>query len=987
MIPRLGTEPADAPYAAFLADLRRLGFTGQLTDAYADRTVLATDNSVYQRTPRAVAYPATVSDLQILAKLAADQAYRSIVIAPRGGGTGTNGQSLSDGMLVDISRNMNCILEINPAGGWARVEAGVVKDQLNAALQPYGLFFAPELSTSNRATIGGMISTDASGQGSCLYGKTRDHVLELTTVLLDGSVWTSRTIDEATLAEIKARPDKVGLIHRTVDDIQREQAQEIARRFPKLNRCLTGYDLAHIRNGTGEFDLNAILCGSEGTLGFLAEAKVRVLPIPKCSAIVNIRYGSFDGALRDASNLIELKAASVETVDSLVLSLGRNDSSWAGVGQYFPDDPEGPAQAINLVEFIADNHDGLEMRLSEVEAALQASSGTGQRRGHTIARSEKDTKEIWTMRKRAAGLLGNVQGEKRPIPFVEDTAVPPEKLADYIVEFRDLLDRRGLAYGMFGHVDAGVLHVRPAIDMKDPEQERLLREITDEVAALTLKYGGLLWGEHGKGLRSEYGPSFFGPLYPALQEIKGAFDPGNQLNPGKIVAPTDGRLFKLDEITTRGQLDRQIAPQSRAVFSEAMYCNGNGACFNFDPDDAMCPSWKATRDRQHSPKGRSGLAREWLRLLDQRGYILSLDQAQTRLSTLPLRIWNSFQSWRGQADFSHEVKAAMDGCLACKSCVGQCPIKVDVPAFRSKFLSAYYGRYLRPPRDLLVAVLERALPIAAHAPTLYNAFVASAVGTRLLQLLGLVATPKLTGQRPEALLSGMGVRLATEEAISKVSTSERERSVVIVQDAFTSYFDTKLLVDLARVIQGLGHLAWIAPFKPNGKPALVNGRLEAFQRLAGANARMLNALSASGVKLVGIDPSMTLTYRSEYRTALGKGAPMVLLPQEWLKEILSQRARPAPAREQFYLLPHCTERTNAIAATGDWKSVFASLGADLNILPSGCCGMAGTYGHEAANRATSELIYSMSWGPVLERSDIRDRLLATGYSCRSQVRL
>lgn len=338
-----------------------------------------------------------------------------------------------------------------------------------------------------------MIGTDASGQGSCLYGKTRDHVLELTTVLLDGTAWVSSPLDDHALAAIEMRDDLVGAVHRTVASAHRENVAAIAATFPKLNRCLTGYDLDHIRNPEGLFDLNAILCGSEGTLGFIAEAKLRVLQLPRARALVNVSYGSFDAALRDAPNLVALNAASVETMDSLVLQLGRGDSSWPKIASCFPNDPDGLAAALNLVEFVADSEAELDERLANVGPALGVSS-SDTRRGYGVTRRAADIKNIWEMRKRAAGMLGNVHGDKRPIPFVEDTAVPPERLADYIGEFRDLLDRRGLKYGMFGHVDAGVLHVRPAIDMKDPTQEVLIREITDEVVALTLKYGGLLWG-------------------------------------------------------------------------------------------------------------------------------------------------------------------------------------------------------------------------------------------------------------------------------------------------------------------------------------------------------------------------------------------------------------------------------------------------------------------------------------------------------------
>jgi FAD/FMN-containing dehydrogenase len=312
MIPPLAqvTAPA-ALHVMFLAELRARGFEGSLSPTYADRTVLSTDNSIYQVFPQAIAFPKGIDDLVRIARLAAEPRFRALKLAPRGGGTGTNGQSLSDGLVVDLSRDMNRILEIDPVRRRVRVEAGVVKDHLNKALEPHGLFFAPELSTSNRATVGGMINTDACGQGSCIYGKTRNHVLSLTTVLLDGTIWTSRPLEEAELKAVEARPDRVGAIHRLVNAIHRENEALIAERFPKLNRSLTGYDLAHIRNGEGRFDLNAILCGAEGTLGFIAEAELNVLPIPKHAALVNVRYGSFDAALRDTRPLVAMQAASI----------------------------------------------------------------------------------------------------------------------------------------------------------------------------------------------------------------------------------------------------------------------------------------------------------------------------------------------------------------------------------------------------------------------------------------------------------------------------------------------------------------------------------------------------------------------------------------------------------------------------------------------------------------------------------------------------
>ncbi|SFU92497.1 FAD/FMN-containing dehydrogenase [Methylobacterium sp. 174MFSha1.1] len=986
MIPRLASLPETAPlHAAFCAELRARGFAGDLSLSGADRTVLATDNSIYQLTPQAVAFPRDRDDLVRIAKLLSEDRFAGMRIAPRGGGTGTNGQSLTDGLVVDLSRHMNRVLAIDPEARTVRVEAGVVKDQLNAALRPFGLFFAPELSTSNRATIGGMISTDACGQGSCLYGKTRDHVRALTTILSDGTVWRSEPLDPARLAGVQARGDRAGAIHRDLDRIQRENAALIAETFPPLNRCLTGYDLAHLRRADGLFDLNAVLCGSEGTLGFLVEATLAVLPLPGHAALVVLRYASFDAALRDARALSDLAPASIETIDSTVLALAQGDPVWDGVAAFFPEDAGERARGVNLVEFVGDGEAVVAAQLTRLTALLDAAGPVAGRRGYTIARAEAEIGRIWTMRKKAVGLLGNRTGEARPIAFVEDTAVPPENLADFIAAFRAVLDRHGLDYGMFGHVDAGVLHVRPAIDMKAPGAESLVRAVTEEVVALTQAYGGLLWGEHGKGVRSEFSPVVFGPLYPALQAVKAAFDPGNQFNPGKIAAPEGSSLLTIDGVPTKGSHDRAIPAEVRAGYDEALHCNGNGACFTYDPDEAMCPSWKGTRERRHSPKGRAQLMREWLRRLAVQGFdpLAEARASRTRPGwrTFPARLAATLR--RRDDDFSHEVHEAMAGCLACKSCTGQCPIKVDVPTFRAKFLELYHGRYLRPLRHHAVAALEPLAPWFARAPRLVNAAMKLGAG----RAVGLVHAPTLSGLDLRRETARRGVAFADPEVLARLSPAERLASVVVVQDAFTSHYDTPVLLALLDLLIGLGIRPWLAPFRPNGKPLHVHGFLGRFERVAAANAEGLGRIAATGVPLVGLDPSMTLTYRSEYKQALpGRELPQVALVQEWLAARLDARATD-PDAEPYWLLPHCTERATAQAAVTAWATVFRTFGLSLAVLPSGCCGMAGTYGHEAENRATSERIYGLSWAKPVADKGRTGRLLADGYSCRSQAKI
>ena len=984
MIAQLPVSAPATDYAAFLDALRASGFRGQFSTDYGTRTVLATDNSIYQRLPQAAVFPLDADDVAKVAALMAEPRFRQIKLTPRGGGTGTNGQSLTDGIVVDLSRHMNRILEINVEERWVRVQAGVVKDQLNAALKPHGLFFAPELSTSNRATVGGMINTDASGQGSCTYGKTRDHVLELHSVLLGGEHLHSLPVDDATLDAACALPGRVGEVYRMAREIQETQGELIESTFPKLNRCLTGYDLAHLRDDAGRFNLNSVLCGAEGSLGYVVEAKLNVLPIPKYAVLVNVRYTSFMDALRDANALMAHKPLSIETVDSRVLMLAMQDIVWHSVAEYFPADPDKPTLGINLVEFCGDEPDEVNARVAAFIQHLQQDTSV-ERLGHTLAEGSAAVTRVYTMRKRSVGLLGNVEGEVRPQPFVEDTAVPPEQLADYIAEFRALLDGYGLTYGMFGHVDAGVLHVRPALDMKDPAQAALVKPISDAVAALTQRYGGLLWGEHGKGLRSEYVPDYFGALYPALQRLKGAFDPHNQLNPGKICTPPDSAegLIKVNEAPLRGEHDRQIDERVWQSFGSAVHCNGNGACYNYDPDDAMCPSWKATRQRQHSPKGRASLIREWLRLQGAANIDVLAPNSVSWLKGLPQRLRNVRAQKQGQADFSHEVYDAMAGCLACKSCAGQCPIKVNVPDFRSRFLELYHNRYQRPLRDYLIGSLEFTIPYLAHAPGLYNAVMGSKfVGGLLADRIGMVDSPLISRFNFQATLKRCGVRAASVPALRELTLAQRERSIVLVQDAFTRYFETPLLAAFIDLAHRLGHKIFLAPYSANGKPLHVQGFLGAFAKAAIRNGSQLKALADCGVPLVGLDPAMTLVYRQEYQKVPGlEGSPKVLLPQEWLMDVLPEQG--GGKGGSFRLLAHCTEKTNVPASTKQWEQVFSRLGLKLVTEATGCCGMSGTYGHEARNQETSKTIFEQSWAGKLDKEG---EPLATGYSCRSQVK-
>lgn len=990
MIPRLEThEPIETKASSFLQALAVSGFSGEIASDDATRAVLSTDNSIYQIMPQAVVFPRDHDDVVRLTRVAHE--HPEVTLYPRGGGTGTNAQSLGHGVIVDTSRHMNAILEINIEERWARVQCGAVKDHLNAQIREHGLFFAPDLSTSNRATIGGMINTDASGQGSVQYGKTRDHVLGLRAVLLSGETFETSVLSDAALDALPENSTE-GRIGRKLRDLFDTNREAIDAGFPKLNRCLTGYDLKHVRTEDGQIDLNSVLCGSEGTLAFITEAKINLELLPTEVSLVAVQYGSFMDALLDAQELMTHGATSIETVDSKVLNLAMNDFVWDSVSAYFPSGSQ-TLQGINLVEFTDFDAEALATKVERFSQHLHAVAASGGRSfAHTIARGRSQVNQIWAMRKRAVGLLGGVKSAKKPVAFVEDTCVPPENLAAFIGEFREVLDAHSLDYGMFGHVDAGVLHVRPALDLKDPDSLPMIRTITDQVVELTKKYHGLLWGEHGKGVRSEYAPLFFGELYPAICSVKALFDPENRLNPGKIAGPTpDTALLRIDEVPLRGTRDRRIASELVQQASTALVCNGNGACHNYDPDDRMCPSWKATRDRRHSPKGRAGLMREWVTRLSDAGVTtLPTPSIGAELAGYPMKMYRTLRMKSGRYDFSHEVYEAMSGCLACKSCTGQCPIKVSVPTFRSQFLSAYYSRYARPVKDWIVGTLEYVLPFAAQVPALYNAVVRSSLGASVFKYLGLVDSPTLSGIDPHRAIADAGFRVASLTELEEMSQSDPgrfARQVVVVQDAFTSYFETQVVLDLFHVLHRLGFEPSLMPFSANGKPLHVHGFLSWFKLLATKNAARLNRLAELQVPLVGVDPSMTLTYRSEYQEA-GIETPDVLLMQDFLATRLLPGAVPTVLPVKKYrLFAHCTEATNAKESLQPWQTIFALAGHQLSIESVGCCGMAGTFGHERDNLALSKTIYTQSWAPKVDAQDTdRGEILATGYSCRSQVK-
>ena len=966
---------------AFVNALRQHGFEGHIGDDPASRLLAATDNSVYQQLPALVLFPSSKADIHRLLAAANEASLQDVRFAARGGGTGTNGQSLTDQVVVDSSRHTNKILNIDPAAQTVEVEPGVVLGQLNSVLSAYGLFFPPSTSTASRVTIGGMIGTDACGKGSRVYGRTGDYIASLQLHLADGREITCRQFPAAELASAAAN-DSVTFA-RAVKALLDPHREAIANGFPDLHRSLTGYNLRDALLPDGGVDLTRLVAGAEGTLGIISRVRLRLKPLPSQKAVVVVRYADFDQALRDAQWLVESAPAAVETLDDRIQAVARHDPLWPTVELAMQGDGKDGRIMCNFVELVADSPGALEAQLTALTARLDVRGSP-----YHIARGQEEMTALWNIRSRSVGMLGRTEGARKPVAFVEDTAVPPAVLADYIAEFRELLERHGVDYAMFGHVDVGCLHVRPALDMTEAADRDRIRVISDAVVALVKRYRGLLWGEHGKGYRGEYTREFFGPaLYEVLGDVKALFDPNNRMNPGKIVAPSTRPepLTAIDAVPFRGQFDQQIPVKTRQRWGSAMVCNGNGVCFDWDSANVLCPSYKVTGDRVQSPKGRATLLREWLRQLAEQGQ--APEQIKPRF----------FRRARQQnsKDFAHQVHHAMAGCLGCKACATQCPVHVNIPDVRSRFLDVYHRIYRRHLRDYLIANAEGLAPLlAAFSPLLAPIMSARPIKSLLFRI-GVVDAPlprRDHGIR-QARLAGYHVARSWAQAQRYLTTVDNP--VAVLPDAFTGFHEQDTLPAVCAVIAATGATPVVLPFQASGKALHAHGMLAAQRRVSKRLLQRLLEIEAAtdtGTGIVIIEPSVGLFLRDDCHGLLPDGHPCLSLFSEWLYEhrdalagaledgALEDRHLNKPRNYQLFM--HCTEQTADAAAANLWQEIFALTGQPLSLHAAGCCGMAGAYGHQSEHLSNSRALFETGWSNHLRG---QASVLATGYSCRTQV--
>jgi FAD/FMN-containing dehydrogenase/Fe-S oxidoreductase len=902
---------------------------GEVSSSLAQRGAFSTDNSVYRIVPALVVAPRDAGDVETLLKAADEEPFRSLSLTGRGGGTGTNGQALNDGIIVDFRRQMNRILEINLEEGWADVEPGLVLDDLNSSLASHGVFFAPTTSTANRCTIGGMVSTDASGKGSRIYGKTGDNLLGLDLVLSGGQ---SLRFDETPpdwshpmLSEIEAACDA--------------GREPLLARVPRLSRRFTGFDLEMARPDKRTLCWWRLAVGAEGTLGLITRIRVKLTKKPAHNRLGVIAVERFIDALDATERLLAFDPLAIEVMDEWVQRLARE----GGLLDDVPKSLTGQGDTVLVfIEFAGNDASKVDEQMA---ACLRAAAELPGFVAAHAASKPSDIAHLWSVRSGAVGLLGAAEGRRKPIAFVEDCVVPPERLSEFVAAFRQILDEHGLAYGIYGHADVGCLHVRPALDIDDAQDRERFKAVSDAVFAAATAHGGIFWGEHGKGIRGDYLEAFVGEdVFRAFCRIKTAFDPGHRLNPGKLYVAQTERL------SVSGAPFRTVRPKNGARYSQAFDCNGNALCLSYSASVPMCPSFKVSAELRHSPKGRA----EALKALEE-----------ARLSGAAV------------SDLEDDVFDAMAGCLGCKSCASACPMHIDIPELRSQFLETYYATRRRPLADSAVAALERFSPYLARLRSPWRLISATRFYRSVGEALGLVDLPPPAPAEPLRNLP-----IVSAERLESLAGTD---TVALVQDPFTTLFGTNAILDVANGLGALGFRPVLLPLVPAGKALHVKGYRKAFRSRAEAFAQMLGRAGKSGVPLVGVDPALIYMLRSEYKAAGKTPASKVQSPEEFLLAQI-EKGRIAPVRssdtQALSLFLHCTEKTLRPHAARDWTRVFDHLGIPAKVVATGCCGMSGLFGHERRNQEWSRKLYDMSWRkPVEEASAVA----ATGFSCRCQV--
>jgi FAD/FMN-containing dehydrogenase/Fe-S oxidoreductase len=924
------------------------------------KTLYATDASVYRELPLAVALPQNNNDIKELIKFANHQ---KISLIPRAAGTSLAGQCVGDGIVVDISKHFNQILEINTNENWVRVQPGVVRDELNVFLEPYGLFFGPNTSTANRCMLGGMVGNNSCGSTSIVYGSTRDHVIELRTILSDGSeaVFNQLSFDNF---KKKAQAQTLeGKIYRQIYDAlsNEEVQQEIENNFPKktVSRRNTGYAVDALldtniftQTTNKNFNFCELLCGSEGTLAFTTEIKLNLVPLPKPNVVlVAAHFNSIQESLQATIIAMQKDITACELMDKTILDCTKNNIEQQK-NRFFV---EGNPEAILIIEFREDSLIEARSKAKELILTLQQ-KGLGYAHPKII---DKDTESVWNLRKAGLGLLANIPGDKKAVACIEDTAVAVEDLPEYIEAFTALMTSYHQKAVYYAHAGAGELHLRPILDLKTSEDVKLFRDISEASAKLVKSYSGSLSGEHGDGrVRAEFIPLVLGNKnYELFKSIKQTWDPNNIFNPGKIVnaKPMHENLrYEADLVIPKAETIFNFNDDG-GILKTVEKCNGSGDCrkLNF-AGGTMCPSYRATLDEKDTTRGRANVLREFL-------------TQNTK-----------------ENPFDHpEIKEAMDLCISCKGCKSECPSNIDMATLKAEFQYQYYKGKSRSLRDSLVASNAKLNGIASMFPKIHNAIVNQKWFKSGLGIATKRSLPKLQKQ-------------TLGKWFKSFKQTEKARKVYLFFDEYTNYYDVEIGKKAILLLNSLGYKVLSVDHLESGRAYISKGFLKEAKNIATANVTQFKDLVSNKIPLIGIEPSAILSFRDEYINLVDQPlkeeatilSQSVFLIDEFLaNEIEAKNINSevfTKESKQILLHGHCHQK--ALSQTKFTKSILSlPFNYTVSEIPSGCCGMAGSFGYEKEHFEISQKIGSQVLFPSLKKANKNVILAANGTSCRHQI--
>jgi FAD/FMN-containing dehydrogenase/Fe-S oxidoreductase len=925
------------------------------------RHLYANDASMYEELPRGVFFPESTTDIQNLVHNANREHFS---ITARSGGTSLAGQATGEGVIMDVSRHMSEIFEVNAEKKYASLQPGVIRDTLNREAAAHSLLFGPDTATTNRCMIGGMIGNNSCGIYSIKHRTTREHVLEIVAVLSDGSLVRFHPLSEEELQEKRSLDTLEGQIYRGMIRLIEQNRDAILNAYPHpdIIRRNTGYALDRLCemqpfNSDGrKFNLAELLCGSEGTLAMTASAKLQLVPTDPHRVVLAPHFTSIRKAMEATVEAVKFDPAAVELVDHIILEATKGNIEQRKNRFFLNGDPH----AILIIEFDGQDHGKLLKKAQELERKL---SELGLSDSAPVIEKNEDIKKVWDLRKAGLGLLMGLGSDQRSPSFCEDTAVRVQDLPAYVDDFQKILDKYNTECVFYAHASVGELHLRPVIDITKPEGIKKMEVMAEEIASLVSDYNGSLSGEHGDGrARSPYIEKVLGTeMMPLLQKVKELWDPNYMFNPGKIVKPKPiSESLRVSPGYTKPDVDTRFHWRKEGSFGNAVeLCNGAGVCRKLaESGGTMCPSYMATKEEKDSTRGRANLFRQL------------------------------FSGQQADAFESDELHDALDLCISCKACKSECPANVDMARMKAEFMQGWHDHNGITLAERFFGQASTLYPLAAAFPRLTNRFLQTPVAKELLHTF--------LGIHKKRTLPGFAEEPFSKWFKNRTGGQQSERKVVLIADLFTDYHDPEIGKAAVKVLEALGYEVLVTELTDLGRTQISKGLLDAAKNVIDRNIRELSAYANLEIPIVGLEPSEILTLRDEYLDLCDEqdlsSAQVIADHSFQFEEFIANELKEFPEKQQLFseshtqveLHGHC--HAKALTGNGPVIGALELAGYKVNDLETGCCGMAGSFGYEEEYYKVSMDIGELVLFPKLRKKSKESMVCAPGFSCRHQIK-